>query len=154
MTERYTPVAIALHWIVAFAIIANLALGLYTVDLPLSPRKLQLFSYHKWIGVTVLILAGTLLQPRSVARAAGDARERRAAVARPPLPALAAPLTGWLFSSASGFQTVSCLPRFPTCCTRARALADLCASPTVDQLHHGHAHPPYTPPRLRASLPR
>jgi len=133
MTERYTPVAIALHWIVAFAIIANLALGLYTVDLPLSPRKLQLFSYHKWIGVTVLILAAARLlwrlgHPPPALPAAMPQWERRAAHGSHVLLYVlffAAPLTGWLFSSASGFQTVylGLLP-IPDLLHKDKALAD------------------------------
>ena len=133
MTERYTPVAVALHWIVAFAIIANLALGLYTVDLPLSPRKLQLFSYHKWIGVTVLILAAARLlwrlgHPPPALPAAMPQWEKRAAHgSHVLLYALffCAPLTGWLFSSASGFQTVylGLLP-IPDLLHKDKALAD------------------------------
>lgn len=114
MNERYTPPAIALHWLVAILIIANLALGLYTVDLPLSPRKLQFFSYHKWIGVTVFLLAaGRLLwrltHPAPALPATLPPWERVAARwTHVVLYVLffAAPLTGWLFSSASGIQTV------------------------------------------------
>ena len=50
---RYTPAAIALHWILAALIVFNLAFGFYTVELPLSPQKLRFFSFHKWIGVTI-----------------------------------------------------------------------------------------------------
>ena len=60
--REYGATAIALHWIVAILIFGNLALGLYTVEvLPLSPQKLRFFSWHKWIGVTVLILASLRL---------------------------------------------------------------------------------------------
>jgi cytochrome b561 len=47
---RYSAVAIVLHWLVAAAILATFPLGLYMADLPLSPRKLMLVSYHKLIG--------------------------------------------------------------------------------------------------------
>lgn len=53
---KYTRVAIILHWVVAVAIFGALTLGIYMHDLSLSPRKLRLYSYHKWIGITVLIL--------------------------------------------------------------------------------------------------
>jgi len=133
MIARYTRTAIALHWIVALAIIANLALGLYTVDLPLSPRKLQLFSYHKWIGISVLLLAaGRLLwrlgHPAPALPPAMPAWEKRAANASHVLLYVlffSAPLTGWLFSSASGFQTVYLgLFPIPDLLHKDKALAD------------------------------
>ena len=44
---RYSAPAIALHWLVALMILCSLAVGLYMVDLPVSPRKLKIYSYHK-----------------------------------------------------------------------------------------------------------
>jgi len=113
-TDRYTPAAIALHWILAALIVFNLAFGFYTVDLPLSPQKLRFFSFHKWIGVTVLLLsAGRLLwrlrHPAPTLPASMKPWEMRAAHASHFLLYVlffAAPLSGWLFSSAAGFQTV------------------------------------------------
>jgi cytochrome b561 len=114
MSTRYTAPAIALHWIVAILILVNLALGLYTVGLPLSPTKLRYFSFHKWIGVTVFLLAAARLlwrlgHPAPALPEAMPAWERKTAHATHVLLYVlffAAPLTGWLFSSASGFQTV------------------------------------------------
>ena len=57
MTNRYTHTAIALHWAIALLIFAAFPLGVYMHDLPLSPGKLRLYSYHKWVGVTVFLLA-------------------------------------------------------------------------------------------------
>ena len=34
--ERYSAVAITLHWLIALGIIVNIALGLYFTDLPRS----------------------------------------------------------------------------------------------------------------------
>jgi len=133
MSERYTPAAIALHWIVALLILANLALGLYTVDLPLSPAKLRNFSYHKWIGVTVFMLAAARLLWRlghtpPALPAAMPAWERHTAAFTHALLYFlffAAPLTGWLFSSAAGFQTVylGVVP-IPDLLSKDKALAD------------------------------
>lgn len=133
MNERYTPAAIALHWIVAALIIANLALGLYTVGLPLSPQKLRFFSFHKWIGLTVFLLAAGRLLWRlgHAAPALPASMPRWERVAARSTHALlyalffAAPLTGWLFSSASGFQTVylGVLP-IPDLLAKDKALAD------------------------------
>ena len=41
----YTPVAKGLHWLMAVLILGLLALGLYMHELPLSPQKLQLYSW-------------------------------------------------------------------------------------------------------------
>jgi cytochrome b561 len=112
--SRYTAAAIALHWIVALLIIFNLCYGLYLVGLPLSPQKLRYFSYHKWIGVTVLLLAaGRLIwRLRHAPPPLPDSMrpwEKRAADATHVLLYVlffAAPISGWLMSSALGFQTV------------------------------------------------
>jgi cytochrome b561 len=110
----YTRTAIAFHWILAALIIGNLAFGFTIVDLPLSPAKLRYFSWHKWTGVTIFILAALRLAWRLRHRAPElpshmEPWERKAShVAHIALYVLffAAPLTGWLFSSAAGFQTV------------------------------------------------
>jgi cytochrome b561 len=110
----YTPTAIALHWILAALIIFNLGFGLYTVGLPLSPQKLKFFSWHKWVGVTVFILSAAriLWRMTHAVPALPDTMkpwEKRLATASHTLLYVlffAAPLTGWLFSSAAGFQTV------------------------------------------------
>ena len=50
-----------------------LALGFYMHDLPLSPQKLQLYSWHKWAGVTAFLLVLVRLAWRVDASAAGAA---------------------------------------------------------------------------------
>lgn len=55
---RYAIFAIFLHWLIALLIISAFALGVTMVDIPgLTPTKLKYFSWHKWLGVTVLGLA-------------------------------------------------------------------------------------------------
>jgi len=113
-SSRYTRTAIALHWIVAALILFNLAFGLYTVNLPLSPQKLKFFSFHKWIGVTVFMLVAArllwrLAHPAPALPATMKPWELKAAHASHVMLYVlffAAPLSGWLFSSAAGFQTV------------------------------------------------
>jgi cytochrome b561 len=56
--DRYGSVAIALHWLIALGVIANICVGLYFADLPRSdPSKFMLFQLHKSIGLTVLVLS-------------------------------------------------------------------------------------------------
>jgi cytochrome b561 len=131
---RYSGVAIGLHWLVAGAIIATFPLGLYMADLPLSPRKLQLVSYHKWIGVTVFALMCVRLAWRLTHRPPSPlptmpAWQRRAAfVVHWALYVLllAIPVSGWTYSSAAGVPTVYLgLWQLPDLVAKDKALADL-----------------------------
>lgn len=131
---RYTNTAIALHWLVALLIFAAFPLGMYMHDLSLSPTKLQLYSYHKWIGITVLLL--TVL--RIVWRATHtpptlpDSLPRWQHIASHATHQLlyvlifVVPLSGWLMSSAKGFKTVwlGILP-LPDLISKDKALGDL-----------------------------
>ncbi len=56
MNTTYTKTAKSLHWLMAALIVGLLALGMIMTELPLSPEKLTLYSWHKWAGVTVFIL--------------------------------------------------------------------------------------------------
>jgi cytochrome b561 len=47
-----------LHWLIALLIVCAFALGVTMVDIPgITPAKLKYFSWHKWLGITVLGLA-------------------------------------------------------------------------------------------------
>jgi cytochrome b561 len=114
MTDRYTQTAVVLHWLIALLIFAAFPLGLFMHDLPLSPHKLRMYSYHKWLGVLVALFGVIRVYWRATHRP-------------PPMPAsmanwekltahathialyvliFAIPVSGWLMSSAEGFQTV------------------------------------------------
>jgi cytochrome b561 len=111
---RYSTPAIVLHWLMALLIFVAFPLGIYMHDLPLSPDKLKLYSYHKWIGISVLMLVVIRLGwrlthtppplPESVA--AWQARASAIVHGMLYLLMIAIPLSGWLMSSAKGFQTV------------------------------------------------
>jgi cytochrome b561 len=111
---RYTATAIRLHWLIALALIGTFSLGLTMQDLPLSPTKLKLYSWHKWAGVTIFLLVLVRLAWRLGHRppplpAGMPAWQRQASgVVHALLYVLmvAIPLSGWLMSSAKGFQTV------------------------------------------------
>jgi len=110
---RYDGVAIAAHWLLALAIVSNLALGFYMHDLELSPQRLKLFNYHKWAGITILALSALRLAWRLThappadlpmpawQRAAAHAVHRAFYVLF-----FAVPLAGWAYSSAAGFPVV------------------------------------------------
>jgi cytochrome b561 len=113
-TIRYTPPARLLHWLMAALLIGLLALGFYMSDLPLSPEKLQLYAWHKWAGVTAFILLAIRLlwrathRPPALPASMSATAQRMAHLGHLALYALmiAIPLSGWLMSSAKGFQTV------------------------------------------------
>lgn len=112
--ERYTRTAIYLHWLIALALVSTFALGFYMQGLPFTPGKLQLYSWHKWAGVTIFCFVVFRLAWRLTHRAPrlpeGMARwQQIAAEAGHGLLyvlMVAVPLSGWLMSSSLGFQTV------------------------------------------------
>lgn len=114
MSERYTRTAQALHWLMAALLLGLVSLGLYMHELPLSPRKLQLYSYHKWAGVTAFVLVLVRLawrathRPPALPQGISPAVRTAASAGHALLYLLmiAIPLSGWLMSSAKGFQTV------------------------------------------------
>jgi cytochrome b561 len=60
--QRYTRTAIALHWLIALLIVGAFTLGLVMTDIPgITPAKLRYYNWHKWAGVTVLLLAALRL---------------------------------------------------------------------------------------------
>ena len=134
MDTHYTATAKLLHWLIALMIFGMLGFGFYMTGLDLSPTKLQLYSWHKWAGVTVFALVLVRLAWRIAHRppalpAHMPAIERLAAHAGHHLLyvlMLAIPLSGWLMSSAKGFQTVwfGVLP-LPDLLAKDKALGNL-----------------------------
>lgn len=111
---RYTSTAIFLHWLVGLGIIGTFSVGFYMVDMPFSPNKLQLYSWHKWAGITLLALAIVRLawrisHPAPALPSSMDRLSRLAAhVGHWVLYVLmlTIPISGWLMSSAQGFTVV------------------------------------------------
>ena len=111
---RYTRTAIALHWLTALLILVALPMGMVMHELDLSPLKLQLYAWHKWIGVTVFGLALLRLvwrvshpvPPPPAGMPAWQTWLADAVHGLFYLLLILIPLSGWLMSSAKGFQTV------------------------------------------------
>jgi cytochrome b561 len=110
---HYTRTAVALHWTTSVLLACGFTIGAYMADLHVSPLKVRLFAYHKWIGITVLGIALIRLIWRLTHRPPPDEpmpRWQRIAAhcTHWLLYALiiVTPLIGWLYSSASGYSVV------------------------------------------------
>jgi cytochrome b561 len=133
--ERYTTTAIVLHWLIAMLIVGAFTLGLVMTDIPgFSPAKLRYYSWHKWAGVTVLLLAALRLLWRLTNRppalpAAMPAWQRRAAHGLHHLLYLllfAVPLSGYFYTLAAGVPVVYFgLFQLPVLIARDPALAEV-----------------------------
>ena len=139
--QRYTNTAVVLHWLIAVLIIGAFALGLVMTDMPgISPAKLRYFSWHKWAGVTVLLLAALRLLWRLKNRPpdfpeAMPAWQRRAAHGLHHLLYLlifAVPLSGYFYTLATGYPVVWFgLVKLPVLIAKNKALAD-----TLEPVHY------------------
>ena len=131
---RHTTTAITFHWLVFALIAAGFSLALYMTDLPLSPLKLKYYSWHKWIGVSVFLLALARVAWRlghtaPALPAAMPAWQRSAAAVSHVLLyvlIVVIPLSGWLYSSAAGVPTVYLgVLQLPDLLGRDKPLAEL-----------------------------
>ena len=137
-TDGYTQVAKLLHWLTALFVLGLLGVGLWMVGLPISLIKLYAYAWHKWIGLTVLVLTVLRLiwrthTPPPPLPATVTGWERRLAPwghAALLILLLAMPISGWLMSSAGGVSVVwfgilplpDFVPRDPLAFTMLRAL--------------------------------
>src|SRR2546425_13145185 len=55
-TESYGIIAQAFHWLVALLVLAQLSIGLYAANLPVSLARLRWLSHHKSLGLFILAL--------------------------------------------------------------------------------------------------
>ena len=111
--SRYSGVAMAFHWVLAVAIVISFSVGFYMSDLPFSMSRVKLYNWHKWAGVTILLLSALRLLWRLSHRPPVDLpmpawQARAAHLTHGLLYVLffAVPLVGWAYSSAAGFSIV------------------------------------------------
>lgn len=113
--SRYTGMAITLHWLIAIAILANLALGLVMVDIPgVTPTKLRYFNWHKWAGVSILVLVTLRAlwrlthRPPALPLSMSSWQLLAAKLSHGALYVLmfAIPLSGYFYSLAAGYPVV------------------------------------------------
>ncbi|WP_243391882.1 cytochrome b [Polynucleobacter meluiroseus] len=107
----YSHVAIAFHWIMAILIVVNWTLAIVIDDMPLGPDRITGYSWHKWLGITVLFLVSLRLMWRATHPAPKLEiamplwQERAMQLTHIALYFLmfAVPLMGWMMSSAEGY---------------------------------------------------
>lgn len=116
--SRYNATAMLLHWLLALGLIGIFSVGVYMTDLPFSPQRLKLYNWHKWAGVTILVLSALRLlwrmvhRPPALPKAVSTAMPRWQQLAHHATHHLlyvlffAVPLIGWAYSSAAGFPIV------------------------------------------------
>ena len=107
----YDWVALTLHWLIAAAVIGQIALGLWMIEIPKAPAGVRAywFNLHKSIGLTILALASLRLLWRLYAGTPPTIiprwQHRLASVSHVGLYVLlfAVPISGWIMNSAAGF---------------------------------------------------
>jgi len=116
--QRYTRTAMAFHWVLALALVGIFFFGLYMTGLPLSPARLKYFNWHKWAGMSILLLSAARLLwrashrppalPAAMLRAMPGWQQAAHAGVHHLMYLLffAVPLIGWAYSSAAGFPIV------------------------------------------------
>jgi cytochrome b561 len=134
LPPHYSRPAVLLHWLLALAIVGTFGFGLYMVELPFSPARIKQYNWHKWAGMTILMLSALrllwrLFNPPPALPLGMPVWQRLAShLTHGLLYALffAIPVVGWLYSSATGIS-VSLYGWFqlPDLVTRNEALADI-----------------------------
>jgi cytochrome b561 len=92
--ERYTNVAIALHWLIALFILFNLSVGYFMDDMA-KPLKMTIMPIHVSAGISVLVL--TALPANMPKRESVAAHTVHSLLY---LLMVAMPITGWMLLSA------------------------------------------------------
>jgi len=118
LSPAYSLLTIFLHWLLALGLVGLFAMGLFMADLPISPLRLKLFNWHKWAGITFLVLSGFRLvwrithQPPplpdeiQLGMPAWQQYAHRATQMAMYALFFVVPLIGWAYSSAAGFPVV------------------------------------------------
>ena len=110
-TDRYNPISVVFHWLMAAIIVATWSIAIVVSDMPLSPARITGYSWHKWLGVTVFFLVLLRLVWRATHPApqleikmpAWQERAMQLTHFALYLLMMVIPLVGWLMSSAKGY---------------------------------------------------
>ena len=112
--SHYTRTAVGLHWLIAGLILTALFMGWTMTEMAVSPDKLKVYNWHKWVGVTVLALAVLRLvwrlthaaPPLPASVSGWQKGAARAGHALLYLLMIVMPVTGWIYSNLTGYPVV------------------------------------------------
>ncbi|MGE3988952.1 cytochrome b [Pseudorhodoplanes sp.] len=112
--ERFGLVSKTLHWLTLVLLVGAFSLAISMVNMPFSPRKLEFYSWHKWVGVTIFLvvllrLAWRLVNPVPAQPGSVPQWQRRLAGlshATLYMILIVMPITGWIMSSALNLPVV------------------------------------------------
>ena len=122
-----------MHWLIAALIAVAFAFGWVMLALAITPLKVRIFNWHKWVGIVALALVAV--------------RGAWSVVRSPPVPLpmpswqrvaaqslhvllyllmIAVPVSGWIYSNAVGYSIIvfGLLP-LPDLVSRDKALGEL-----------------------------
>ncbi len=110
--QSYGIIAQAFHWLVALLVLAQIGIGVYAANQPVSLARLQWVSRHKSLGIAILALvllrlAWRAMNPPPELPGSMAHWERRAALAAHRILyvlLVLVPLAGWLYASAAGLS--------------------------------------------------
>jgi cytochrome b561 len=113
-SDRFGVVAKTFHWLTLVLLVGSFTLAASMTSLLLSPRQLQLYAWHKWVGVTIFLvtmlrLGWRLANPVPRQPAGTPQWQRRlAGLSHAALYTIIVvmPLTGWVMSSALNLPVV------------------------------------------------
>ena len=133
----YTRTAVVLHWLIAFCVIAQIALGLWMIGIPKDPPGVRAwwFNIHKSIGLTlgllILVRVGWRFTHRAPPLPASMPRWARIAAAANHhllyLCMVLMPVSGFLGSSFTKYPIVYFGNNLPYWGWDAPELKDLCS---------------------------
>jgi cytochrome b561 len=135
--QAWGSLAMAFHWAMALLIVGTIPLGIIATNWRLSPTKLELFFWHKSLGILLLVLLvlrllWRLLNTTPAPPAAMGRGERiLAGLSHAMLYVLMAaiPLSGWVINSAANFPfKVFGLVRLPNIVEPNKAAQELAAN--------------------------
>lgn len=113
--KRYNWAMVAIHWLMSVGLLSAIGMGLYMVSIDgITPTKLRLYNWHKWLGVGLFLL---VFVRALVKLSSGSPRYPqhwgRGTVAAAKLGhfglyvfMFAVPVFGYLFSLAAGYPVV------------------------------------------------
>jgi cytochrome b561 len=130
---HYTRTAVSLHWLMAALIVALFCFGWFMTAMAISPLKVRLYNWHKWLGITALglVVVRSLWRllhrpPPFLPMPSWQRTSAHALHGFLYLMMFVQPLTGWVYSNYAGYPIVYLgLLHLPNLVSRNREMAQV-----------------------------